>query len=57
MLTLLSGRVSRKMLECYSHAKTDAKRRAVEMHINSEMELESPQIPPQSNPDHEVKVH
>jgi integrase len=47
-LTALSGWMSRKMLERYSHARNDAKRRAVEMVSSGGIKGDSPQNPPQS---------
>jgi integrase len=46
-LTAISGWMSRKMLERYSHTRTDAKRQAVEMLSTGKSESQSPQIPPQ----------
>lgn len=46
-LTALSGWMSRKMLERYSHTRNDLKRRAVEMLSSSKTEGDSPQNPPQ----------
>jgi integrase len=45
-LTALSGWMSRKMLERYSHTRNDAKRRAVELLVNNEVEQDSPQNHP-----------
>lgn len=47
-LTALSGWMSRKMLERYSHTRNDAKRHAVELLVSSKIEGDSPQNPPQS---------
>ena len=47
-LTALSGWMSRKMLERYSHTRNEAKRRAVDSLISGEIEGDSPQNPPQS---------
>jgi integrase len=47
ILTALSGWMSRKMLERYSHTRNDAKRRAVELLVSNEVEQDSPQNPPQ----------
>ena len=47
-LTALSGWMSRKMLERYSHSRNEAKRRAVDSLISGEIEGDSPQNPPQS---------
>jgi integrase len=46
-LTALSGWMSRKMLERYSHTRNEAKRRAVDSLIGREIEGDSPQNPPQ----------
>lgn len=46
-LTALSGWMSRKMLERYSHTRNDAKRRAVDLLISSKIEGDSPQNHPQ----------
>ena len=46
-LTALSGWMSRKMLERYSHARNEAKRRAVDSLSSGEIEGDSPQNPPQ----------
>jgi integrase len=46
-LTALSGWMSRKMLERYSHTRNEAKRRAVELLVNREIERDSPQNHPQ----------
>jgi len=46
-LTALSGWMSRKMLERYSHARNEAKRRAVDLLTSGEIEGDSPQNPPQ----------
>jgi integrase len=48
-LTALSGWMSRKMLERYSHARTEAKRRAVELLTEGKIEGDSPQNHPQSD--------
>jgi integrase len=47
-LTALSGWMSRKMLERYSHTRNEAKRSAVDSLIGSRIERDSPQNPPQS---------
>jgi integrase len=47
-LTVLSGWMSRKMLERYSHTRNEAKHRAVELLISREIERDSPQNHPQS---------
>jgi hypothetical protein len=41
--------MSRKMLERYSHARTEAKRRAVELLTEGKIEGDSPQNHPQSD--------
>ncbi|MGA9062979.1 MAG: tyrosine-type recombinase/integrase [Terracidiphilus sp.] len=46
-LTALSGWMSRKMLERYSHARTEAKRHAVELLTEGKIERDSPQNHPQ----------
>lgn len=46
-LTALSGWMSRKMLERYSHTRNEAKRRAVELLVTKEIEGDSPQNHPQ----------
>jgi len=46
-LTSISGWMSRKMLERYSHTRLEAKRDAVELLSNDEIGSGSPQIPPQ----------
>jgi integrase len=46
-LTAISGWMSRKMLERYSHTRNDAKRQAVEMLSALKEESRSPQNPPQ----------
>jgi len=46
-LTSISGWMSRKMLERYSHTRLEAKRDAVELLSNDESERGSPQIHPQ----------
>lgn len=47
-LTALSGWMSRKMLERYSHTRNEAKRNAVELLSTVKSESDSPQIPPQT---------
>jgi integrase len=46
-LTALSGWMSRKMLERYSHTRNEAKRKAVELLSEPEIQEESPQKSPQ----------
>jgi integrase len=46
-LTALSGWMSRKMLERYSHTRNEAKRHAVELLSPAKTEPQSPQISPQ----------
>jgi len=46
-LTALSGWMSRKMLERYSHARTEAKRHAVDLLTEGKIERDSPQNRPQ----------
>jgi integrase len=48
-LTALSGWMSRKMLERYSHTRNEAKRRAVELLIEGKIEGDSPQNHPQGD--------
>jgi integrase len=43
----LAGHMSRKMMERYSHARNEAKRKAVEGLFGVEIQRDSPQIPPQ----------
>jgi integrase len=45
----LSGHMSRKMLERYSHARNEAKRQAVEALNLGAIRESSPQFPPQQN--------
>jgi integrase len=52
-VTALSGWMSRKMLERYSHTRTDAKRQAVELLSPAKIESDSPQISPQKEGPHE----
>jgi hypothetical protein len=54
-LTALSGWMSRKMLERYSHVRNEAKRLAVEMLSAPHIPTDSPQNPPQ--PDAASGVH
>ena len=53
-LTALSGWMSRKMLERYSHTRNDAKRKAVELLTSIRIEGDSPQFPPQSKSQNEA---
>lgn len=43
----LAGHMSRKMMERYSHARNEAKRKAVEGLLGVEIQKDSPQSPPQ----------
>jgi integrase len=55
-LTALSGWMSRKMLERYSHTRNDAKRRAVDSLTSARIEGDSPQNPPQREEQESVSV-
>jgi hypothetical protein len=48
LIIALAGHMSRKMMERYSHARNEAKRRAVEGLFGVEIRGDSPQFPPQS---------
>ena len=55
-LTALSGWMSRKMLERYSHTRNEAKRRAVDFLTSGKIEGDSPQNPPQREAQEEATI-